>query len=703
MGHLGLSNRDERLCSFRFFHHCFFHFIVKYSSTSSVLASLAILLIWQLSSFPASNWYILLIIHFYQQITSLKAFLALHAPRGVVDMGTITPIDSEEDTQRSITKHYTYHSMDPQFGFVLDTQGSKGRYGDINKDTSKPSSKQDWSESIGTDSNEITAPATTSSQKLKYPNGIFPTPDLSPLSRNVIRSNNDVTDAEPLPPPARPVSGCLTPVSTAETVNIMAENIGDAVKERLEDDDCEYQLRRVENGKLFFSRSQERRSGSKRSDDGKIRRWRSKSARQEDESRMRVSRSEEISCRSKDAIEADDYDEACKSEGSVGKRKLAPLNGSLPPAKRRISSSANDNGQSLADSSNLPDSSSSHDGSSVEISYHTTYQIPSSPQRKRKFDEELDEHIEKSKRLLSSENRIPLGRKSNADNSSSPRAKRRILRRYAKGDDSDCEDLQALSRGGDFDDASSLESSSNSDGGSSYSSSGLPNPPKRTRAPPKRKAAVPKPSKPNPANEKAALRKQWKANWKAAVKAALDDLKTANYANFPVGMVNTTRNSCFINVVMQILYRIKECRDYLLERSQAAPPRPEGVKIRRKVAGRASRSEQKPAESQPPAGKLIDALCRDMRFMHNDEHSTSFNPVDFVSAVSEHFQDRNCDPCVQSDAMEFLELLFRHIQGEVAVEHSESGSEMSAAESDFVAAFQGDKIHKVIVSLSHFW
>jgi hypothetical protein len=80
-----------------------------------------------------------------------------------------------------------------------------------------------------------------------------------------------------------------------------------------------------------------------------------------------------------------------------------------------------------------------------------------------------------------------------------------------------------------------------------------------------------------------------------------------------------------------------------------------------------------------------------MRFMHNNEHSTSFNPVDFVSAVSEHFQDRNCDPCVQSDAMEFLELLFRHIQGEVAVEHSESGSDLSSAELGFFDAFQGDK------------
>lgn len=84
-----------------------------------------------------------------------------------------------------------------------------------------------------------------------------------------------------------------------------------------------------------------------------------------------------------------------------------------------------------------------------------------------------------------------------------------------------------------------------------------------------------------------------------------------------------------------------------------------------------------------------------MRFMHSTVPQTSFNPVDFVSAVSEHFHDRNCDPCVQSDAMEFLELLYGYIQDEVAKEHGPSGSDLSPAETDFVACFQGDKKHMV--------
>src|SRR5690606_38620912 len=115
---------------------------------------------------------------------------------------------------------------------------------------------------------------------------------------------------------------------------------------------------------------------------------------------------------------------------------------SLPPAKRI---SAYENAGDLPSSEPSTSSvSSSQNGAHLKTSYQPDYLIPSSPHRKRKFDEELEEYIEVSRRLLSSENRIPFGRKSNSNNTSSPRAKRRLLRKYRSANgipDNDSENL----------------------------------------------------------------------------------------------------------------------------------------------------------------------------------------------------------------------------------------------------------------------
>lgn len=459
---------------------------------------------------------------------------------------------------------------------------------------SKVSKTQSNTPRFRRDSNESTASDVSHSSKDKFTNGIFPTPDLSPLTRNVARSNNDITDAELLPPLARPVpvSGCLTPISTVGSVNASTEELGDAVKERL-DDDRELQLRRIENGKLFFSRGQDRKSDMKRNN-GPIRRWRSRAVREEEENRTRKSKSEDLpSSRLEKAAEDDDneYPESCRSEGSIGKRK-EPFDGELPAAKRRMPSVEKESPEpELPGSPTFSSSSSEGEDDEGDSDYKPVYNIPSSPYRKRKFDDELDEHLEVSKRLLSEENRIAFKRQKTDGRS----PMRRLLRKHNDNDaqDSDCEDLRTLSG------ARKANKGSSSFDSGSFSSSPDPTEPKKPKVV-KKKPAAPKVQKQSASAEKASQRKQLKEDFRAKVRADLFNLQAENsYENFPVGMTNTTRNSCFINVVMQILYRIDECRRYLLERAESAPPKPEGVKIRRKASGRNSRVEQKVTGFQP--------------------------------------------------------------------------------------------------------